>query len=194
MTNKDLPELYFPRDTDWYDWLQQNHDKHNDGIYLIFYKLETGQPTMRWEEAVRVAICFGWIDSTVKSLGNGKRKQYFCPRKPSSTWSAVNKKHVKELISEGLMQDQGMAMINLAKASGKWSEMDDVENGIIPPDLQSAFDANPKALENYKSFAKGYRKSYLSWLHSAKREETRQKRIAEIITLCDANIKSRSVR
>jgi uncharacterized protein YdeI (YjbR/CyaY-like superfamily) len=89
----EIPELFFERDTDLYDWLLYNHDKQ-EAIYLIFYKLELGVPTMRWEEAVKVALCFGWIDSTVKSLGNGKRRQYFCPRNPKSTWSALNKKYI----------------------------------------------------------------------------------------------------
>ncbi len=146
---------------------------------------------MRWEEAVRVALCFGWIDSTVKSLGNGKRKQYFCPRNHNGVWSAVNKKHVEELIALGLMQAQGYKLIEIAKENGKWTEMDAVENGIIPKALQIAFDNNQNAFNNYLNFSRGYRKSYLSWLHSAKRETTRQKRIAEIIRLCEANIKSR---
>ena len=82
-------------------------------------------------------------------------------------------------------------MINLAKETGTRTAMDDVENGIVTPDLQKAFDSHPLAFENYNNFSRGYRKSYLSWLHSAKREETRQKRIAEIIELCASNIKSR---
>lgn len=187
---KDLRELYFERDTDWYDWLLQNHNT-STGVYLIFYKLEFNIPTMRWEEAVKVALCFGWIDSTVKSLGNGKRRQYFCQRNPKSTWSDLNKKHIKELEAAGLIQDPGYKMIELAKRTGTWSAMDDVENGVIPEDLQKAFDENDRSYENYQNFSKGYRKSYLSWLFSAKREETRQKRISEIIRLCEANIKSR---
>ena len=187
---RDLPEIHFERDTDWYDWLLNNHNKEK-GVYLIFYKLELKIPTMRWEEAVKVAICFGWIDSTVKSLGNGKRRQYFCPRNPKSTWSALNKKHVAQLTKEGSIHESGYKMIELAKATGTWTAMDDVENGIIPEDLQKSFDNNPRAFENYQNFARGYRKSYLSWLHSAKREETRLKRITEIIRLCEANIKSR---
>ncbi len=186
----EFPELYFERDTDWYDWLLQNHNQHK-AIYLIFYKLETGIPTMRWEEAVKVALCFGWIDSTVKSLGNGKRRQYFSPRNPKSTWSALNKKYIIELEAQGLIQEGGYKMIELAQKTGTWTAMDDVENGIIPPELQKAFDANPRAFENYQNFSKGYRKSYLSWLNSAKREATREKRIFEIIKLCEANIKSR---
>lgn len=187
----DRPELYFERDVDWYDWQLSNHDKY-DGVYLVFYKLETGIPTMRWEEAVKVALCFGWIDSTVKSLGNGKRRQYFCPRNIKSAWSALNKSYIEELEKSGLIQEPGYKMIEIAKKNGMWTYMDDVENGIIPEDLQDAFDANESAFTNYQNFSRGYKKSYLSWLNSAKREETRQKRINEIIRLCAANNKSRN--
>ncbi|MBV7268599.1 YdeI/OmpD-associated family protein [Winogradskyella luteola] len=186
----EFPELYFERDTDWYDWLLNNHTKHKV-VYLIFYKLETGIPTMRWEEAVKVALCFGWIDSTVKSLGNGKRRQHFSPRNPKSSWSALNKKYIIELEAQGLIQESGYKMITLAKKTGKWTEMDDVENGIIPKDLQLAFYKNPQAYENYLGFSKSYRKGYLSWLNSGKRDATKEKRISEIIRLCNANIKSR---
>lgn len=188
-----FPELYFKRDIDWYDWLSANHYKHRS-VYIVFYKLETKIPTMRWEDAVKVALCFGWIDATVKSLGNGKRIQYFTHRNPKSTWSALNKKYIIELEEKGLIQDAGLKMINLAKETGTWTAMDDVENGVIPKNLQNAFDKNLRAFKNYQNFSKGYKKSYLSWLNSAKRKETQQKRIAEIIRLCDANIKSRGVR
>lgn len=187
----EIPELYFARDTDWYDWLLQNHNKYK-AVYLIFYKLENNAPTMRWEEAVKVALCFGWIDSTVKSLGHGKRKQYFSPRNPKSNWSALNKKYIKKLESNGLIQEAGWKMIDLAKRTGTWTAMDAVENGVIPENLQKAFEKNPKAFENFKNFAPSYRKGYLSWLNSAKREATQQKRISEIIRFSSANIKSRS--
>ena len=91
-----LEELYFKTDTEWRKWLHENH-LDSKGIYLIFYKVENPEVSMRWEEAVKVALCYGWIDSTVKSLGNGKRRQYFCPRNPKSVWSALNKKYIKEL-------------------------------------------------------------------------------------------------
>ena len=185
------PELYFPRDVEWREWLESNHALHPNGIYLIFYKLEVNTPTMRWEEAVKVAICYGWIDSTVKSLGNGKRRQYFCPRNPKSTWSALNKRYVVALELEGLIHENGWKTIELAKKTGTWAAMDNVENLIIPPLLQQAFELHPKAFENYQAFSPSYRKGYLSWLYSAKRKETQEKRIFEIITLCTANIKSR---
>ncbi len=184
------PELFFERDVDWYDWLLTNHDS-SEGVYLVFYKLELKVPTMRWEEAVKVALCFGWIDSTVKSLGDGKRRQYFVPRNPKSSWSALNKSYIIELKSAGLIQQAGYKTIEVARENGMWFYMDDVEKGIIPPDLQKAFDKNKRAFENYLNFSRGYRKSYLSWLHSAKRDETKQKRISEIIKLCEANIKAR---
>ncbi len=183
------PELYFDRDVEWYDWLLNNHDRY-EGVYLIFYKLEMNIPTMRWEEAVRVALCFGWIDSTVKSLGAGKRRQYFCPRNPRSSWSAINKNYARELTREGLMHESGLKLIETAKKNGAWTYMDDVEKGIIPDDLKSAFEANSLAFENYQNFTRGYRKSFLSWLKQAKRRETRQKRITRIIECCEKNLKT----
>lgn len=185
------PELYFPRDLDWREWLHENHSNYLQGVYLIFYKLEMNIPTMRWEEAVKVALCYGWIDSTVKSLGNGKRQQYFCPRNPKSNWSTLNKNYIITLENEGLIHENGWRMIEIAKKTGTWNAMDEVENLIIPMDLRKAFKNHSQAYTNFKSFAPGYQKGYLSWLFQAKREETRIKRIHEIINLCERNIKSR---
>lgn len=184
-------ELYFKTDDEWRKWLHDNHSS-SKGIYLIFYKVEHENDSMRWEDAVKVALCYGWIDSTVKSLGNGKRRQYFTPRNEKSVWSALNKKYIKELMSLDLMHRSGLDKIEIAKQNGSWTAIDDVENGIIPKDLQIEFDKNQKAFNHYQSFAPSYRKSYLYWLNQAKRETTRQKRITEIIQLCTDNIKSRS--
>ena len=187
------PTLYFKNDIEWRVWLVKNHDL-SDGIYLIFYKIDSKIPSMRWEEAVKVALCFGWIDSTVKSLGNGKRQQYFCRRNPKSVWSALNKKYIKELTSDNLMHKSGLAIIKIGKKNGSWNALDDVEKGIIPNDLQIGFDNNKIAFQNYQNFAPSYRKSYLYWLNQAKREATRQKRILEIIKLCELNQKSKGNR
>lgn len=188
-----IKEYYFKNDNEWRKWLLENH-KSTLGIYLIFYKIEHPMPSMRWEEAVRVALCYGWIDSTVKSLGDGKRRQYFCPRKSKSVWSKVNKDHLKELKAKGLMHESGLKSIKIAKKNGSWTALDDVEKGIIPEDLKLAFDKELKAFDNYQSFTKSQRKSYLYWLNQAKRNETRQKRITEIISLCKQGIKSRGTR
>lgn len=184
------PELYFPTDTKWREWLHQNH-KIANGVYLIFYKVNHEMESMRWEEAVKVALCYGWIDSTVKSLGNGKRRQYFTPRNPKSAWSALNKKYINELTTQKLMHQSGLNAIEIAKENGAWTELDNVENEIIPIDLQVAFNNNKIAFKNYQNFATSYRKGYLFWLNHAKREITREKRILEIILLCEQNKKTR---
>jgi len=185
------PEFYFKNDVEWREWLHENHKEYT-GIHLIFYSVDHSKESMRWEEAVKVALCFGWIDSTVKSLGNGKRKQYFSPRKPNSTWSTLNKAYIEELKSDGLMHQSGLATIDIAKANGSWTALNDVENGLIPDILQKAFDKNQTAFENFKNFTKSQKKGYLYWLKQAKRDETRQKRVKEIISLSEQNIKYRN--
>lgn len=185
------PELYFKSKDGWRKWLEENHNK-SKGVYLIFYKVGHEKSSMRWEEAVKEALCFGWIDSTVKSLGNGRRRQYFCPRKSKSTWSKLNKTYIEDLSARGVMHESGLKKIEEAKIDGSWSVMDDVEDGIIPKDLQTAFDQQPKAFKNYNQFSRTNQKSYLYWLIQAKRPETRARRIKEIIDLCAANIKARN--
>ncbi len=184
-------EYYFKNDAEWREWLHENHSTYT-GVYLIFYKVDHHKDSMRWEEAVRVALCYGWIDSTVKSLGDGKRKQYFCPRKPKSTWSKVNKEHIKELRANGLMHKSGLEAIKMAKENGSWTELDHVENGVVPEDLQKAFENCKTAFDNFRAFTPSQRKSYLYWLNQAKRDETREKRIREIVELSAKNIKYRN--
>ena len=187
----EIPEFYFPTDKEWREWLHNNHQNY-EGIYLVLYTVSSPKQSMRWEEAVRVALCYGWIDATVKKINDEKRIQYFTPRKPKSVWSKVNKNHLKELEELKLIHPSGYEKIEVAKQNGSWTALDDVENLIIPTDLQIAFDANEIAFKNYLTFSKSYQKSYLYWLNQAKREQTREKRIKEIINLCKQNIKSRN--
>src|SRR5690606_24701609 len=139
-----IQEVYFKTDKEWRNWLFKNHDRVN-GIYIILYKVDHEKDSMRWEEAVRVALCYGWIDSTSKSLGDGKRRQYFTPRNPKSVWSALNKKHVQELKKAKLMHESGLEKIKVAKLNGSWNALDEVEKGIIPQDLQEEFNKNAAA-------------------------------------------------
>lgn len=182
--------FYFKNRAEWRAWLEENHTT-SVGAYLIFYKVESTKESMRWEEAVQEAICFGWIDSTVKRLDDERRRQYFCPRKPKSVWSKLNKTYIEKLVSENLMAPAGLQSIEIAKQNGSWKSLDDVENLIVPEDLQAAFDQNPVAFDNYTSYSKTNRKSYLYWLNQAKREETRQLRIKEIVLLCERGVKAR---
>lgn len=183
--------LYFKNAHEWRNWLHNNHQSATK-VYLIFYSVSSGIESMRWEEAVQVAICYGWIDSTVKKLDENRRRQMFTPRKEKSVWSKLNKKYIEKLIAENLMHESGLRKIEIAKQNGSWESLDQVENHILPEDLSLAFEQNPMALNNYNSFSPSYRKSYLYWLNQAKKPETRAKRIAEILSLCEQNIKSRS--
>ncbi len=182
--------LYFKNAQKWREWLHDNHHS-SKGVYLIFYKVSSEAESMRWEEAVQVAICYGWIDSTVKRLDDERRRQMFTPRKDKSVWSKLNKTYIEKLIADNLMHESGLRKIEIAKQNGSWTSLDHVENHVMPEDLTQAFEQNKTALENYNKFSPSYRKSYLYWLNQAKRAETRKARIAEIISLCEQNIKAR---
>ena len=184
------PLLYFKNTQEWREWLHENHSNYS-GVELIFYRVDSGFESMRWEEAVQVALCYGWIDSTVRRLDDDKRKQVFGPRKDKSVWSKLNKTYIDKLIADGLMHESGLKKIEIAKQNGSWTSLDAVENHEIPDDLQLAFDSNPIAFTNYQNFSNTYRKSYLYWLNQAKREVTRKNRIEEIIRLCERNCKQR---
>ena len=184
------PLLYFKNHTEWRNWLHENHETHT-AVELVFYRVTSEFESMRWEEAVKVAICYGWIDSTVRKIDEHSRKQTFTPRKDKSVWSKVNKNYIEELMANNLMHETGLKKIETAKKNGSWESLDAVENLEIPEDLQTEFNKNIIARENYTNFRKSYRKSYLYWLNQAKRDETRQNRISEIISLCEKNIKSR---
>lgn len=182
--------LYFKNAEEWRLWLHDNHQSATK-VFLIFYKVGCGIESMRWEEAVQVAICYGWIDSTVKRIDENRRRQLFTPRKDKSVWSKLNKTYIEKLIAKNLMHESGLRKIAIAKQNGSWEALDEVENYTIPEDLLYAFEQNPMAFQNYNSFSPSYRKSYLYWLNQAKRTETRANRIVEIISLCEQNIKSR---
>jgi uncharacterized protein YdeI (YjbR/CyaY-like superfamily) len=182
--------LYFRNAKEWREWLHDNHHS-SKGVYLVFYRVTSAAESMRWEEAVQVAICYGWIDSTAKRLDEERRRQLFTPRKDKSVWSKLNKTYIEKLIADNLMHESGLKKIETAKQNGSWTSLDSVENLEVPKDLAAAFSKNKKALTNYNNFSPSYRKSYLYWLNQAKREETRIARISQIITLCEQNIKSR---
>jgi uncharacterized protein YdeI (YjbR/CyaY-like superfamily) len=187
---KEKELLYFKNAAEWRNWLHENYHV-SKGIELIFYRVDSEFESMRWEEAVKVAICYGWIDSTVKKIDEERRKQVFTPRKDKSVWSKLNKTYIEKLIADNLMHESGLKKITIAKQNGSWESLDDVENHIIPEDLKQAFIKNKVAFDHYQNFSPSYRKSYLYWLNQAKRAETRNVRIEQIIKLCEKNIKSR---
>ena len=171
-------------------WLAKHHATSR-GIWLVYDKKSTRADRLAYADAVEEALCFGWIDSTVRPLDATHYMQLFTPRKPTSTWSKVNKTRVARLIEDGLMAPAGLATIEIAKANGSWSSLDSVEALEIPDDLASAFAANPTAATNFAAFSPSSRKAYLHWLRQAVREATRAERVAAVVEHCEANRKTR---
>ena len=172
-------ELFQPKDrAAWRRWLTKNHDV-KPGVWLVFVK--SPAPNLDYEASVQEALCFGWIDSVVNTLDATRYKQVFTPRKPGSGWSATNKARVADLIASGRMQRAGQAAIDLAKANGMWSHYDTVEALEVPADLAKALRANRAAKKEFDAFPPGARKQILYWIHSAKRPETRARRIQQTV-------------
>ena len=159
---------------DWRQWLQANHQTQNS-VWLIYYKKNSGMPTLSWSQAVDEALCFGWIDSTAKPIDDKKFMQFFCKRKPNSVWSKINKEKVQRLIDLGLMTPAGFDSIEKAKQNGSWVILDEVEELNIPQDLEDALQSQPNAKAYFESLSRSVKKSMLQWLVLAKRPETRQK-------------------
>lgn len=165
----------------WRAWLDANHDSE-EGVWLVYWRVSTGNPSIRWEGAVQEALCYGWIDSTKKSIDGERYKQVFSPRKKKSVWSAVNKAYIIELEADGLMMQAGRAKIEAAVADGSWTLLDDVEALVIPQELERALRAQSDALfEKFDALGKSKKKGALYRFFQAKRAPTRQKRIDEII-------------
>ncbi|MDW3649487.1 MAG: YdeI/OmpD-associated family protein [Bacteroidia bacterium] len=177
----------------WRNWLKKNH-LIEDSIWLIFNKKSSPNPNLNWSEAVDEALCFGWIDSTKRSIDSEKYMQYFCKRKARSNWSKINKDKVKVLIEQGLMADAGLKSIEIAKENGSWTILDGVEALVIPEDLAEEFANYKGSGEYFDSLSKSAKKILLYWVVSAKRKETRQKRILEIAKNASQKLKPKQFR
>jgi uncharacterized protein YdeI (YjbR/CyaY-like superfamily) len=164
---------------EWRQWLEVNH-MEEESVWLVQYKVKSKNTSIPWADAVEEALCFGWIDSVRKTIDDESFKQYFCKRKPKSTWSKINKEKVVILTEQGLMADAGLRTIEIAKKNGSWTILDTVEELIVPTDLEEAFEAQPNSNEYYLSLSNSTQKMLLAWVALAKRPETRQKRIDEI--------------
>ena len=182
-------ETFYPKDRqEWREWLQRNHDK-KQSVWLIYYKKKSKIPTVTYSEAVDEALCFGWIDSKAKPLDEEKFMQFFSRRKEKSVWSKVNKEKIERLTKEGLMTKAGYEIIETAKQNGSWTILDEAEALIIPDDLEKEFQKRNNAKEYFLSLSRSDKRNILQWLVLAKRQETREKRINEIVELAGKNQK-----
>jgi len=175
-------ELFYPKTKlQWRKWLMKNH-LQKKAVWLILFKKNANKPTISWSDAVDEALCFGWIDSIRKKLDEERSIQFFSKRKPKSTWSKINKEKIEKLITTNQMTQAGLDCITIAKQNGTWEILDTVEALLVPADLEVKLKAYPNALEYFMSLSKSVRKMMLQWIVLAKRDETRAKRIAEIVT------------
>jgi uncharacterized protein YdeI (YjbR/CyaY-like superfamily) len=170
----------------WRKWLETNH-LTSSGVWLIYYKVKSGKPSVRYSEAVKEALCFGWIDSKVKLLDEERYMQIFTPRKPKSVWSKLNKQYIEELIEQGLIAKAGLDKIAMAKQNGSWNSLDAIEALIIPSDLNQALEANKTAKDYFEALSNSSKKNILFWIESAKRPQTRLKRIEQIVNSAAQN-------
>lgn len=193
MSKKEVEHFYPKTKKHWRKWLEKNHVR-KDAVWLIHYKKNADKPTLAWTDAVDEALCFGWIDSKGVTIDEFSFKQYYCKRKPNSTWSKVNKEKLKQLIAENKMTDMGLACIEIAKQNGSWTILDEVEELIIPKDLAKEFKTRKGSKEYFLSLSKSVRKMILQWVVLAKRPETRQKRIVEIAEMAQKRLKPRHLQ
>jgi len=186
MEKEDFKSIYLENRNAWRIWLKENHVSEKN-IWLKIYKKQSQTPSVYYDEAVDEALCFGWIDSSIKKGNEEFYYQFFAKRNPKSNWSRVNKAKIEKLMSDGLIAEAGLKMIEIAKETGTWTALDDVENLISPPDLQEKLDQNPIAKAYFEAFPRSVKRGILEWLFNAKQAETRQKRIEKIVSLAEKN-------
>ena len=174
-------------------WLAKNHSK-SLGLWVVTYKKASGVPAPTYDEIVKVALSYGWIDSIPGQVDELLSKLYFSPRKKGSGWSAPNKKRINELMDSGKMKPAGMKILEAAKLDGSWDKLDSTESLEIPSDLLAAFRKNVGSKKNFEAFPPGVKKQILQWISQAKTPPTREKRIQETATLAARNIRANQWR
>ena len=170
-------------------WLAANYTR-TQGIWLIYDKKSAGKTRIDYTHIVDELLCFGWIDSTPKKLDAERAMLWISPRKAKSGWSRVNKDKIDRLLAENLIHNQGLAVIAQAKLDGSWSLLDQIETLAIPDDFRQEMAKYPHALAHFEEFPKSVRRSILLWIDTAKRPETRAKRLVEAAAQAANNIRA----
>jgi uncharacterized protein YdeI (YjbR/CyaY-like superfamily) len=173
--------IFFATPADFRAWLEEHHETEKE-LLVGFYRKATGRPSITWPESVDQALCFGWIDGVRRGIDEESYSIRFTPRKPTSNWSSVNIARVAELTEQGLMTPAGLAAFErrTPERSGIYS-YERREKARFDPEQQREFEAHPDAWAFFLSQPPGYRKTATHWVISAKREETRAKRLATLI-------------
>ena len=185
MIHDSYPVKSFKSASVYEEWLKKNHKKA-DGLWIKMAKANTGIASVKYPDVLDIALCYGWIDGTRRGFDENYFLQKFTPRRSKSIWSAINIKKVEKLISDGRMQDAGLAAIEEAKKNGQWDKAYQSQANIeVPALLQKALDKNKKAKAFFAKLSSQNRYSILYRLHQVKREETRIKKIGEYIKMLE---------
>lgn len=175
-------------------WLEANHGSAR-GLWVVTFKKDSGRPRVSAEEIGEEALCFGWVDSKVGKVDALRSMLMITPRKPKSSWSHVNKLRIAKLTKAGLMRPSGVAAVALAKKSGTWTALDAVEALLLPDDLTARFSAAaPVARANFDAFPRSVKRGILEWIQTAKRPDTRARRIDETVTLAANGVRANQWR
>ena len=178
MAAADYPRVHLKTAAEFRRWLAENHAKAA-GLWLVSYRPSTGKPAIAYDDAVREALCYGWVDSVVKPLDAERVISLYTPRRSGSAWSRSNKERVADLVRSGRMRPPGLAKIERAKRDGTWTLLDSVERLEVPADLRKALGAN--GMRKFDALTPGKKKEHLAALVTAKKPETRAKRTADIV-------------
>lgn len=186
----DKPEVIeFKTQKDWEKWLGQNYERQ-EGIFIRMFKKASKIESIDWHQALEVALCYGWIDGIRKSYDEVSFIQKYTPRRPRSTWSKVNTEHVARLIKEGRMKPQGLIEVEKAKKDGRWDRAyDSQKNTQVPEDFLKELDKHPKAKEFFSTLNKSNKFAVMFQLQTAKKEDTRLKRIKKFIDMLNRSEK-----
>jgi uncharacterized protein YdeI (YjbR/CyaY-like superfamily) len=175
--------LAFPTPDAFKDWLQDHLDQ-KEGLWLRIYKKGSATPTITYAEALDEALCVGWIDGQKKPYDEESWLQRFCPRKAKGNWSKINIDHAERLIQQNRMQPEGLKEIEAAKADGRWAAAyDSPKNAEPPEDFLKELERNPEALAFYKSLNRANVYAIVYRLQTAKKPETREKRLSQILEM-----------
>ncbi len=179
-----LPELLLPDQAHWLDWLADNYREHS-GVLLVLGKKGTVEPTsLRYDEALEVALCHGWIDGQVMRRDEVTYRQRFTPRRAKSSWSKRNVEIVERLIAEGRMAPAGLAAVSAAQADGRWEAAYPGSAEIeVPADLAAALAENPAAKAAFARLSAQNRYAILYRVHNTRRPDTRARRIGEFVAM-----------
>jgi uncharacterized protein YdeI (YjbR/CyaY-like superfamily) len=189
-----MEPIFFDSPEAFYEWLEEHHDKETE-VWVGYWKKATGKPSLTWSQAVDQALCFGWIDTRSQSIDSERHMQRFTPRKPASNWSRVNIEKVARLTEEGKMRPAGVAAFEKRRPekSGVYS-FERRDEAKLDPEQEKLFRANAKAWEFFQSQPPGYRKTAIHLVISAKKPETRAKRLNQLIADSAAGLRIKQLR